>query len=119
MMRCLRSVCAVVALLAAAVPAHAEYKLGAGDELRLVVADQPQVSGNYAVSDDGSIFVIMGGRVTVSGLTIESAAQAIRLSLSKYIVDPAIALEVSKYRPYFVMGDVANPGMYEIGRAHV
>ncbi len=112
MMRCLRSVCAVVALLAAAVPAHAEYKLGAGDELRLVVADQPQVSGNYAVSDDGSIFVIMGGRVAVSGLTIESAAQAIRLRLAKYIVDPAIALEVSKYRPYFVMGDVANPGMY-------
>ena len=112
MMRCLRLFCAVIASLVMAVPAHAEYKLGAGDELRLVVADQPQVSGNYAVSDDGLIFVIMGGRVTVSGMTIESAAQAIRESLSKYIVDPSVALEVSKYRPYFVMGDVANPGMY-------
>ena len=112
MMRSLRHVCAIVAVLAAAIPAHAEYKLGAGDELRLVVADQPQVSGNYAVSDDGTVFVVMGGRVPVSGLTIESAAEAVRSSLSKYIVDPAIALEVSKYRPYFVMGDVADPGMY-------
>jgi polysaccharide biosynthesis/export protein ExoF len=107
-----RFVAALAAVLAAALPALAEYRLGAGDELRLIVADQPQVSGNYAVSDDGSIFVILGGRIPVGGLSIEAAAAAIRERLSKYIVEPSLALEVSKYRPFYVLGDVASPGIY-------
>lgn len=109
---CLRFIFAVVALMALTVCVRADFRLGAGDELRIVVADQPQISGVFAVAEDGTIFMLMGGRITVGGLTIEGASNAVTASLSKYIVDPAIAMEVSKYRPYFVLGDVATPGMY-------
>ena len=92
---------------------HAEpYRLGPGDELRVSVPDVPQLSASATVSDDGAVALAAAGRVSVQGLTLSEATEAIRKSLSARVVDPSVAVEVARYRPFFVLGDVANPGLY-------
>lgn len=98
--------------LAGIASAWAEYRLGTGDELRIMVAAQPQITGTYTVADDGAIFLVLGGKVSVGGLSVDAAALAIKASLLKYILEPDVALEINKYRPFYVMGDVANSGLY-------
>ena len=56
---------------AGAVPAQTqEYKLGAGDKLKVVVLAEPEFSGDYEVDALGIISVRMIGRVSVLGMTV-------------------------------------------------
>ena len=46
-----------------------EYKLGAGDKVRVVVLADPEFSGEYEVDASGNISVRMIGRMSVLGMT--------------------------------------------------
>jgi polysaccharide export outer membrane protein len=90
------------------------YVLGPGDALSLRVYDQPQLSGNFDVDDSGMVDLPLLGLVKAAGLTAAGLATAIEAELKakNLILAPSVAVEVSKYRPFYILGEVNAPGQY-------
>ncbi len=94
--------------------ARGAYRLGPGDELTLRVYDQPQLSGAFIVDDSGMIDLPLLGLVPASGQTAEGLASAIAAGLraKNLILAASVAVEISKYRPFYILGEVNAPGQY-------
>jgi polysaccharide export outer membrane protein len=91
----------------------ADYRLDAGDKLRVVVYGQEGLTTTYAVSASGSITMPLIGTVPARGLTPSQLAGSIAARLRNgYIREPSVAAEIESYRPFFILGEVAAPGQY-------
>ncbi len=61
-------VCAMAIGLAIGAPVQAaDYRLGAGDKIKVVVLADPEFSGDYEVDASGNISARMIGRLSVLG----------------------------------------------------
>jgi polysaccharide biosynthesis/export protein len=102
---------AAVAIARAAPPSA--YTLDSGDKLRVVVFGQDGLTNSYSVDAGGSITMPLIGSVKARGLTTGELSAAIAARLRQgYIRDPAVAVEVESYRPFFILGEVTYPGQY-------
>ncbi len=90
------------------------YRLGAGDTVLLRIYDQPQLSGSFAIDDSGNIDIPLLGLVPAAGASTAGLAAAIAASLRarNLILNPSVAIEVQKYRPFYILGEVNTPGPY-------
>ncbi len=90
------------------------YRLGSGDEIVIRIFDQPQLSGRYTVDDSGFIDMPLLGPVRAGGLDANGLAQRIAAALraQKLILAPSVAVEISRYRPFYILGEVNTPGQY-------
>ncbi len=111
--------CAALAAPGAGLPAlpatpHGAYRLGAGDTVLLRIYDQPQLSGEFAIDDSGAVDLPLLGLIPAAGKTTPEFAAAIAATLQekKLILNPAVAAEVQKYRPFYILGEVNTPGPY-------
>lgn len=90
-----------------------EYRLGAGDEIRLKVFGHRDLSGDFAVDGAGRLSLPLVGGLLVRGLSANEIEQAISARLKPdYLKNPHISVEITKYRPYYIMGEVKRPGSY-------
>lgn len=117
LLRGLLQVFAMIAFLsAAAFPAQAAgefYALGPDDVLEIVVYGEKDLSGNYRVGPDGAIAMPLIGEVVVDGLTTRAAEENIAAKLADgYLVEPSVTIQVKSSRPFYIMGEVKNPGSY-------
>ena len=91
----------------------ADYRLAPGDRLTIVVYDQPQLSGQFIVDGGGGILLPLAGAVSLSGLTLAEAQQLIQDRFADgVLVQPAVSVRITEYRPIFVTGNVRKPGSY-------
>jgi polysaccharide export outer membrane protein len=92
----------------------APYTLGPGETVRVVVFGQDELTGQFDVSDRGTISVPLLGDIPASNETTDQLAQAISVALSgkKILLHPSVSVEVVKYRPVFILGEVVRPGQY-------
>ncbi|MCJ8508426.1 polysaccharide export protein [Rhizobium lemnae] len=89
------------------------YRLDSGDRLRVTVFEQPSLSNTYTVDQAGYISFPLVGQVTARGQTLSGLSGAIAAKLKQgYLRDPDVSIEVDRYRPVFVMGEVGRPGQY-------
>ncbi len=96
-------------------PAHPEfYQLGVDDEIRVITYGEEQLSHDYRVGDDGNIAVPLLGPVRAAGLTTGQLGTSIATELRerKLLREPSVSVQVTIYRPIFVLGEVAKPGQY-------
>jgi polysaccharide export outer membrane protein len=99
--------------VAAPLPAEPAYTLDTGDKLRLVVFGQDGLSNSYFVDAAGQVTVPLIGAVRARGLTTQQLARAIAQKLrAGFIREPHVAIEVETYRPFFILGEVTQPGQY-------
>lgn len=115
--------CRIVTLLligvAMALPANAQsatdgaYRLGTGDKVRVTVYNEPTLSGEFDVNDQGMVSLGLIGPVAIGGKTLSEAQELITQKYGKdYLVNPRVNVEVLNYRPFFILGEVKNPGSY-------
>ena len=92
----------------------ASYRLGSGDDLDIRVLGANELNGRYIVQDDGTIRMLMIGKVPAAGLTSEMLAGNIAemLRAGRYITKPFVSVSVVTYRPFYILGEVARPGAY-------
>lgn len=90
----------------------AEYKLGPGDQLRITVYNEPELTGPFVVGSQGTIAYPLVGEVRASGLTVPEFSEALRVALEVFIRNPNVSVEVANYRPFFILGEVQRPGTY-------
>jgi polysaccharide export outer membrane protein len=90
-----------------------QYRLDAGDRLRVVVYGQEGLTNSYAIDAGGSITMPLIGAVPARGLTPAVLASHIAGRLRNgFIREPSVAVEIETYRPFFILGEVAAPGQY-------
>ncbi|HLI11228.1 MAG TPA: polysaccharide biosynthesis/export family protein [Alphaproteobacteria bacterium] len=91
----------------------AGYKVGSGDKLHIAVFGQEQLTGDFDVDGKGDISYPLIGTVPVGGMTASQIADALTNRLSpNYLKNPKVTVEVIKYRPFYVLGQVRKPGSY-------
>nr|WP_211183331.1 MULTISPECIES: polysaccharide biosynthesis/export family protein [unclassified Novosphingobium] len=89
------------------------YLLGAGDKVRVTVFNEPNLSGEFAVGSDGTISLPLVGDLVAQGKTTKLVADEFAAKLADgYLLKPSVAMEVSVYRPFFILGEVEKPGQY-------
>ncbi len=105
----------------------ADYRIGPGDILSIVVWDHPELTtpaGQYrtadqagtVVAEDGSIYYPYVGYLSVTGKTTRQIRELLANKLSKYIERVQLDVRMAVYRSkrVYVVGEVAKPGLQEI-----
>ena len=90
----------------------ADYRLAAGDKLRIEVYKDAQLSQSLQVRPDGKITLPLAGDVPAAGRTSMELRDAIATSLKEYIKEPVVTVIVVETTPQVVhiMGEVNKPG---------
>jgi protein involved in polysaccharide export with SLBB domain len=89
------------------------YTLDSGDRLRVVVFGQDGLTNSYVVDVSGDLAMPLIGSVAARGLTTDQlSARIADLLRQGYVRDPHVAVEVEAYRPFFILGEVTQPGQY-------
>ena len=89
------------------------YRLGADDEVRVIVFGEENLSGEYTVSGQGIIALPLIGDVEATGKTLAEFEDAVEHALKQgYINDPRVSAQVLNYRPYYILGEVNSPAQY-------
>jgi polysaccharide export outer membrane protein len=89
------------------------YKLGAGDKLRVNIYGEEDLSGEFLVNGSGQVQLPLVGQVKAAGLTLHEFVGEVRTVLSDgYLKDPKVSVEVENFRPFYILGEVNKPGEY-------
>ncbi|PLX39661.1 MAG: sugar transporter [Hyphomicrobiales bacterium] len=89
------------------------YQLDSGDQVRVVVFGQDDLSNTYTVDQAGYISMPLIGFVPARGATINLLESSVATKLKQgYIREPDVSVEVAKYRSIFIMGEVRNAGQF-------
>jgi polysaccharide export outer membrane protein len=90
------------------------YRLGVGDQIRVQVYGETAISDTYTVGTNGAVILPLIGSLKVSGLTAgEVGEQARQRFASGYLKMPSVAVQIAKYRPVYLLGEVSRPGQYD------
>jgi polysaccharide export outer membrane protein len=97
---------------------RAEYVLGAGDVVHIVVYQNPDLTSDVRVSEAGSISFPLIGAVKVGGLTTGQAEKRIAdaLKSGNFVKQPQVSILVAQVRgnQASVLGQVNKPGRYAL-----
>ena len=99
----------------ASAPANGQqtYTLDSGDRLRIVVFGQDGITSSYTVDAGGNVNLPLVGSVPARGYGTQQLSQMISERLKQgYVREPHVSVEVEAYRPFFILGEVTNPGQY-------
>ncbi|SFF86866.1 polysaccharide export outer membrane protein [Novosphingobium sp. CF614] len=95
----------------------AEYRLSAGDRLKLEVFREEGLSGEYVVNEEGMVGLPMVGDVKAAGKTLAQLRGELTETLGReYVRNAKINLDVVSYRPIYILGEVEKPGEYAYTR---
>jgi protein involved in polysaccharide export with SLBB domain len=89
------------------------YRLGPGDEIKVTVFGEPDLSGPFVVDGLGTIPLNLVGQIEVKNLTLVEVQQKIETTLKNgWLNEPRVAAELTKGRPYYILGEVNRAGEY-------
>ncbi|BCG80966.1 sugar ABC transporter substrate-binding protein [Mesorhizobium sp. 113-3-3] len=89
------------------------YRLGAGDRIRVTVFEQEGLTNTYSVDQSGYLSFPLVGAIPARGHTAQQMEKEIADKLRQgYLRDPDVSVEIDRYRPIFVMGEVGAAGQY-------
>lgn len=90
------------------------YRLGPGDKLRLTVFNETDLSGEFSVDGQGFVRLPLVGQIQAAGLTTFGLESRIgdAFVAGGYLVNPRVAVEITTYRPFYIIGEVSKPGEY-------
>src|ERR1700741_5059807 len=94
-------------------PAYNDYRLGPGDKVRVTVYDETDISGEFQVDDTGYVPLPLIGQVKALGRTSRQLEGDVSAALlDGYLKSPRVNVEITTYRPFYIIGQVNRPGQY-------
>ena len=89
-----------------------DYRVDAGDTITITVYDEADLSQRgIPVPDNGIISMPLIGDIHVSGMSTKNIEKQISQRLANgYLLSPEVTVSVVEYRPFFLVGEVKNPG---------
>jgi polysaccharide export outer membrane protein len=92
------------------------HQLGPRDLLQIKVYQQPDLTQEIRIDDDGTVTLPLVGQVRASGLTVEAFARDLTARYKEFLFNPEITVFVKEYHvreiEVSVLGEVARPGFY-------
>lgn len=107
---------ALFSLMVVTVSATAQtiYVIDSGDTVRVTVFGEPDLSGDFKIDATGRLNLALVGPVDVRNLTADQARRKIQDAyLDGYLRNPDVAVEIIAFRPFFITGEVNQPGSYD------
>ncbi len=94
------------------------YLIGSSDVIRISISPfyYPELNGDYAVDEAGTIFVPRLKRIYVKGLTVSELTKLLNNAYKEYVKFPEVEVNLIKYRPLkiLVKGEVQSPSQYTL-----
>jgi polysaccharide biosynthesis/export protein len=105
-------------ILLFSVLAHADYTLGAGDSVRIIVYGDADLTREVRVAENGLITLPLIGEVEVGGLTTIQAEKRVAEQLKRggFIANPQVSFLILEFKSktVSVLGGILKPGRYPI-----
>jgi len=94
----------------------ADFILGVGDTIDISVYRHDDLKKTIKIDSSGSIMFPLIGDVQAAGIGIVKLRDDIREKLSKYVIDPQVAIGVSgiQSQKVMVLGEVKTPGVFAL-----
>ena len=90
-----------------------QYTLGSGDTVSITVYGQEDLSLETRLTDIGVINYPYLGEISVLGMTVSGLESFIYEGLKgDYLINPSVSVSIIEYRPFFINGEVNDPGGY-------
>lgn len=90
-----------------------DYRLGAGDKIRVITFGEAALTGEFIVSGSGKAALPLVGEIEAVGLTPREFQARVEAALKNgYLREPKVSVEVLNYRPFYILGEVNSPGTY-------
>jgi len=94
-------------------PPLTSYAIGIGDRVKVTVLEHDDMTTEADVADDGTVELPLVGSVRAAGRTSPELRDLLTERLARdFIKNPKINVEITKYRPFYVLGEVNRPGGY-------
>jgi len=94
------------------------YRLNPGDQIHILVEDEPDLSGEVTIGPDGFIRLRLIGSIQAAGLTVDELAAQIEKALRQYLREPKVVVNLKQFTPLarrvYIMGAVKAPGAYPL-----
>jgi polysaccharide export outer membrane protein len=95
-----------------------DYRVGAGDLLRINVFDHPELQVDLRVSESGKIAFPLLGEMTVAGMSTRDVESSVTRGLATggFVRAPQVTVLVTDFQSQkiSVMGQVSRPGQYAL-----
>ncbi len=89
------------------------YPLDVGDKIEIKVFGQDDLSLSTRLDESGVINYQFLGEIPAVGMTTTELEQLITSGLKRgYLVSPHVNVSIVEYRPFYIKGQVKNPGSY-------
>jgi len=89
------------------------YLLGTGDKVRVIVFGEDDLGGEFQVDGSGFVRLPLIGQVKAADLSAHELENRIATALGNgYLNAPRVSVEVTDYRPFYILGEVNKPGQY-------
>ena len=90
-----------------------DYRLGPNDRVRIIIFNQPTLTGEYTLDGNGVLAFPLIGNVNATGQSPSQLQKTIASKLDpEYLRNPSVSAEVITRRPFYVIGEVKKPGNY-------
>ena len=88
-------------------------RLARGDRVRITVFGHEDLSGEFTISETGAVSLPLAGTLAFGGVALAEAEQIVVEALRPdYLLDPQVSIEILEYRPFYIIGEVNDPGSY-------
>lgn len=99
----------------ASVDPDAEYRLSAGDKVRVIVFGEETLTGEYVITSGGNLTFPLIGNLPATDKTVEQLQAAVSTALADgYVNNPRVSIQVVSFRPFYILGEVNRPGEYPV-----
>ena len=90
------------------------YRLDTGDTVRVTVFGETDLSGSFEIDGTGYVRLPLIGQVPAAGLSTFGLEERVASALTQggFLLNPRVNVEVTTYRPFYIIGEVAKPGEY-------
>jgi len=89
------------------------YRLAADDKVRVNVYGEEGLTGTYVIGGNGELSYPLLGSVKAGGLSVPELQAVLTNRLRRdFVKDAKVSVEITEYRPFFVLGEVNRSGQY-------
>lgn len=100
-------------LQATAVAATAVPRFQGGEKIHITVFNEPTLSGDYDVDQNGMVSLPLAGTIRAVGLTQPEFEQELAKKFrSEYLRNPKVTVTIMQYRPIYLVGEIEKQGEF-------
>jgi polysaccharide biosynthesis/export protein len=97
----------------AALSGNTAHYLAPGDKLKVSVFNEADLTGEFAIDENGNIAFPLLGEVKAAGMGVDEFKTSLTERLQAgFVRNPRVNVDVLNYRPINIIGEVKNAGQY-------